>query len=357
MAYTGIFIRDDLDQQPGLPSAGWSESPDVIFNGPRVEPDTSKFTTPAAYGERSSSDVNINVDNYVYLRGKNMGTAGQASHMFFYFTESDYMLWPKNWRSDHIWVAGEARNWSFLEASSANAVAVTQTPLRWVPPPLKGSQYDHYCVIAWSDNSGDQPVPPDLDKWSKFTSCEELAAFLQAHPNMGWRNTHDIYGTPPNYTYSSGLTMKAGGGTVNVGINFIDVPDDGTFNVNLAGTGKTNSISEVGLSVGRNRGGFNVQGLSLPANFSTSLEVEWFKGPTAPPVSAQVQVSLTIDAGPLLVRECNKLGIPTNRIAVELFEANHHLPHQVGMVFKPTPAVLVGRQTWSMHYGVTPPKK
>lgn len=355
MSYTGIFIRDDLGQLPDQGVAGWSDCPDIIFNGTVVAPTPSTFTTAASYATRVPNTVYINQNNYIYLRGLNTNPAGQASHMFFYFTESDLMLWPKNWRSDHITVAGVNQNWSMLEASAPNIVAVTQQPLMWAPPPLAGSQYDHYCVIAWADNSGGTPVPPDFASLNQFTSCEQLAAFIQANQNMGWCNTNDIYGTPPNYTYSTGVNMQAGGGTVNLSVSFIDVPADGTFNVNLAGSSPANTISEAGLKISDYQGGFNVQGLSFPANFSSSLQVEWFQGPTNPPVSAQVQVSLTMLSSPLFIEECHKLGVPTNKIAIELFEANHRLPHQNG-VFAPTPVVLLGRQTWYMHYGVTPPQ-
>ena len=271
--------------------------------------------------------------------------------MFFYYTESDLMLWPKNWRNDHISVSGNQQNWSMLKAAAQNDVAVTMQPLVWVPPPLTGSTYDHYCVITWSDNNPTTPTPPDLASFAKFTSCQELATFVQQHPNMGWRNTHDIYGSPPQYSYNTALSLESGGGTVNLSISFIDIPPDGTFSVNLAGSDKGNTISESDLSIENYKGGFNVQGLAFPGDFDTSLQVQWFKGATNPSPAAQVKVSLTMDASPVLVGMFNQVGISTSEIAVELFQATHYLPDQVDMKFTPTPVVLLGRQTWNMRYG------
>jgi hypothetical protein len=151
------------------------------------------------------------------------------------------------------------------------------------------------------------------------------------------------------------VQLAAKGGTINLSISFIDIPADGTFNVMLQGTDSSNSIALQGLKISDYQGGFNVNGLSYPSNFNTSLQVEWFKGPTNPPITAQVIVFLTIDSSPLLFDECNKLGIITDNIAVELIQANFALPHQKDMVFKPTPVVRAGQQTWSLLYGVNPP--
>lgn len=353
MTYNGIFIRDDLGQQPGQASAGWSACPDVLFSG-RFPTDPNQYTTAASYATRTASDVFLGVDNYVYLRGLNTNSGPQASNMFFYYTESDLMLWPKNWRSENITVSGAIQNWSPLEASSGGAVAVTAEPLIWTPPLLHGSPYDHYCVIAWADNSG-TPTPPDLGTYSQFSSCDQLAAFVQAHPNMGWRNTNDIYGTPAQQTYSTGLHLQDKGGIVNLAISFIAIPNDGTFNVILQGTDKSNTIIKQGLKISDYQGGFNVQGLSYPRNFNTSVQVEWFKGPTDPTPAAQVEISLTTEGSSPLFEECKRLGMAVSDIQVDLFEASYMLPHQRGTLFKPTPVVLLGRQTWNMRYGMIPP--
>jgi hypothetical protein len=353
MSYSGIFIRDELGQQPCQPSAGWSDSPDILFAGPTIV-DPRQYTTAASYATRTSNVVHTGVMNYVYLRGQNTNSGPQASNMFFYYTESDLVLWPKNWRGDNITVSGAKQNWSALEASTNGAIAVTAEGFVWTPPPLSGSAYDHYCVIAWADNSG-TPVPPDFGTFNQFSSCEQLAAFVQSHPNMGWCNTSDIYETPAQYSYSTGLGLQDQGGTVNLSISFIDIPGDGTFSVMLQGTDASNTINKQGLNISDYQGGFNQPGLSFPPQFDTSVQVQWFKGATDPTPAAEVKVSLTIDASSDLIAECRCQGVAVSDIRVELFEATHILPHQRGTLFRPTPVVLLGRQNWSMHYGVAAP--
>lgn len=364
MTYQGIFIRDQLGQLPGQPSAGWSDCPDVIFMGQSVITDFTTVTSNAGYAKDFGSNVTLQKPNYVYLRGLNANSVAQGSHMFFYYTESDLMLWPKNWKGDKptdpITVNGQNQNWSLLQAVNLNppppflpqippgVVGVTNIPFIWTPPDLHGSQWDHYCVITWADNNPTTPTPPDLASWSQFNSVDDLATFVQTNPNMGWRNTTDIPGGAPQYSYNSGLSFQSNGGNINVSVNFFGYPTDGTFSVFLQGTNSTNTINAPNLSLKDYQGGYNVQGLLYPPNFNTSLQVTWYQGATAPGTGAYVLVSVTTFASPLLIRRIESAGIRVNRIPVELFIPTYDLLHGSNVVFDPTPVIVVGTQKWTV---------
>ena len=349
----GIFVRDQLGQQVGQPSAGWSDSPDIILNGQAIQPDLSTFTSDKGYATQSLNKVITGglVDNYVYLRGLDTDNTSQNSHMFFYYTESDLMLFPKNWRSDHISVNGTNQNWSTLGAKSTNKVTVTTTPFIWNPPNLGGSQGDHYCTISWADNSPGIPTPPDLDKFSQFSSCEELAVFVQQHTNMGWRDTCDSPSNVDSHPFPSPITIPAGGAEINISIIFQGYPLDGTFNVNLQGTDPSNSISQNGLKLSNYQGGFNVSSLIFPpasTDYKVFLEMVWFKGTTPVPRGANVIVSITRETTLALVKMMNNAGIATSDIRVQMFYPTYFMPNQNPSSFKPTPVVLLGRQTWTV---------
>lgn len=336
-----IFIRERLEQQPGDFKAGISGCPDIIFNGRQVEGNLSKFTSDAGYNSDFGSTVYIQEANYVYLRGKNISNQKQASRMYFYFTESNLLLWPKNWRGDCMTVAGISQNWSQINFNDPNSVAATPQPILWTPPPL--TLQDHYCVILWADDS-----PPPLEQWGQLSDIADLSVLLQKNPGMGWRNTCDVQGTPPNYTYPSKLTIGEGGGSINISVKFINIPLDGTFSINIQGTDESNTINLIDQSLSGYKGGYNVSGLSYPSNFESFIKVDWYRGATLPPPSAQVKVFVTIDATGPLIKRFNDAGIATEDIQIHLFNTTYALPHQKGKTLTPTPVVIAGNQTWNM---------
>ena len=103
--YQGIFIRDYLGQVPGTTGSGWSASPDIIPYGTSIAEDPHVFIDQ--YGVDFGKNVTFNINNYVYIRGKNTTGGEITSRVWFYYTESDLCLWPQNWKSDCITVAAD----------------------------------------------------------------------------------------------------------------------------------------------------------------------------------------------------------------------------------------------------------
>jgi hypothetical protein len=308
MGYSGLFLRHDLGQNPGDPSTGWSESPDILLNGEASQPDLSQFTSAAGYQNAFNATVYTNNnDNYVYIRGLNTANGAQQSRVYFYYTESDLMLWPANWRSDRVRVIETPQNYVDIAATSSNQIVVGSQPLIWNAAPLDGSQWDHYCVVAWADNSTN-PQPPSIPN---FGSCDELAHFIMAHPNMAWRNTVDVSSPPPDFAYGTTLSMASGGGTVYLQVNFINVPGDGTFSVNVQGPDPQNSISLQNAKVSDYQGGYMPRSpLVFPANFSTGVSVQHWPGQTPLPASAKIVVLPLIQQGPPLEAFHEAVNVP-----------------------------------------------
>jgi len=357
MTISPIFVRDELGQIPGQSPGGFSESPDILFSGKGSVQDPSVFTTPDSYAQAGSSTVYINQNNYVYLRGLNTTQTPQTSHMFFYYTPSSLMLWPANWQSSNITVNGLDQNWSLLTApplsSGVSGVGVTTAPFKWVPPPLPDDPGNHYCTIAWSDNNPTTPTPPDLAAFGAFQTVDELAAFVISHTQMGWRNTYDVYGSPPTYTYNSPISFQAAGGNIAISVQFFDVPLDGTFSVVMPSDGKNPGINLIDANISKYEGGFNTNYMSFLPNYATNLAVTWTKGQINPPPTAYVSVSVVQLLSDYFINLMVKAGISLGQIPVQLYQPNY--PHGSGGSFRPTPVVVVGAQTWCMKYGQTPP--
>jgi DNA-binding beta-propeller fold protein YncE len=307
--YSGLFLRHYLGEQPGSPKDGWSASPDVIPYGKTTEPNPSVFTTPEGYAKDCGRDVALLNDNYVYVRGRNVGTAEITSRVYFYYTPGALALWPANWRSDKVSVNDVERNWVDVTAPP-NGVGVGASPFVWIPDDLDPAT-DHYCVIAWAAD-GPNPQPPDLARFSKFATLDDLVNFIVTHHNVAWRNTHQYRTPPPNYTYSTALSTAAGGAAVYLQVGFKDVPLDGTFSVNLQGTDTSNSVSLEPSPLERFQGGFMPRNnpLPLPGNFATSLRVQYWQGATPPPETAQIKVVLLGGLPPAMVSDIERLYRP-----------------------------------------------
>jgi len=306
-AYNGLFMRHYLGEKPGDPPSGWSASPDVWPYGQAIEPDRTKFTTPEGYAKDWGTVVKTGgTNNYVYVRGMNPGAADITSRVYFYYTRGSLAMWPANWQSDYTTVNKETRNWVDVTAPANGGVGVCDVPLLWTPPNLPPGT-DHYCIIGWAVD-GPDPQPPDFAHYSQFTTFDDLVYFIQSHHNMAWRNTVDVVTPPPNYSYNTALSMPDAGGTVYLTVTFKDIPPDGTFAVNVAGTDPSNSVALPPSSLANYQGGFTPRNnpLIFPSKFDTSVQVQYWEGLTKRPDTAQIKVSLLVQTGPAMLADVER---------------------------------------------------
>lgn len=307
---SALFMRHALGDSPTTPTSGWSGSPDVIPYGLNIAPDPTIFTTTAGYNTDYGATVYMKNPNYVYVRGLNTTPAQITSRAYFYYTRGSLALWPANWVSDNVTVNNVAQNWVDITApavsGSSNGVGLGTSPLLWTPPQLDPGS-DHYCVIAWADNSAN-PQPPDFSKYSKFATFDDLVQFVMSHHNMAWRNTVDVVTPPPDYSYNTALSMMSGGGSVILSITFPNVPLDGSIAVNVQGTDASNSVALPQSPLINYQGGYSPRNnpLVFPANFQTSAQVQHWPGATPLPANAQIKVSLAVQTAPALMRDIER---------------------------------------------------
>lgn len=310
--YSGLFMRHDIDDTLQTGTSGWSASPDVIPFGLSVASDLSIFTSADGYMDPFNRDVITNNLNYVYVRGLNTTSAQIKSRVYFYYTLGSLAMWPANWSTAGVAVNSDSsRNWVDVIApavsGNSNGVGVGAVPIQWTPPVIKNADTDHYCVVAWVDNSA-HPQPPDFNALSKFETFDDLVQFVSNHHNMAWRNTHDVYSPPPDYRYNTLLPLKSGGGAVYLTVRFVNVPSDGTFSVNVAGDKPENTVTMDPTSLANYEGGFTpkVQPLVYPSNFQTSVQVFHWPGATPMPSSARINVTIGVETAPELRRDIER---------------------------------------------------
>jgi YVTN family beta-propeller protein len=321
--YSGLFVRHYPGDSPGAGQDGWSASPDIIPNpnGHAIQPDLTQFTSPSGYQNPFGSTIYTSqptgAPNFIYIRGLNTTNAPITSRAYFYYVPGGLALWPGNWETAGVTVNGVSQYWVDITAPAntdpaTNGVGVCQSPLVWNATPVPAGS-DHYCMTVWVVN-GPNPQPPDWKKSGTFSTLEDLANFIMANPNMGWRNTVDVTVPPADWTYSTGLQMGPAGGMVQVTVQFSgNLPMDGQFALSLQGTSAGNSIAIPPSPLGNYVGGYVSPFLSFPANFPTSVLVQHWPGPTPIPPSAKITVTLEMPTAPRFERDiellCKRRGV------------------------------------------------
>jgi DNA-binding beta-propeller fold protein YncE len=308
-AYDGLFLRHYLNERPGMPSDGWSASPDIIPHGEKIEPDVAKFATPAGYAKDWGEAVIFDNDNYLYTRGYNDTDKEITSRVYFYYTRGGLALWPANWTAKGVTVGEQERNWVDVTAPP-KGVGVGANPFLWIPEPIPGLA-DHYCVIAWASD-GPDPQPPDLPTFRRFVNHNELVRFIIEHHNLAWRNTNSVVQQPPDQTYATGIDAPAAGLSFTLGITFKNMPLDGRIAINMQGPDSDNSIAISPSPLTQYQGGYNrtEPRLRFPPLFTSSLRVQYWKGATPVPDNAQIQVLLQVPVAPALVRDIERMYRP-----------------------------------------------
>jgi hypothetical protein len=289
MSYSGLFVRDNIGQTPSGGQDGWSGCPDIILYGLTPASSTGIFTSTAGYGQDFGSTVYMNQANYVYLRALNTTGGAITGAAWFYYTESDLMLWPSNWQSADILVAGEAMNYQQIAATNPNDVCVTGAFV-WTPPSFSPghSGGDHYCCIAWMENPPLQPPPwTPLQSIPNFTDCTQLANFVCAHSNMGWRNTVDVSQAGPSWQQTVTVTGPTGGGQFKIGIACDNMPTDGYFAYSVPGSGGVPTVNFPKTLIW-DPDAAPTTTVTWPAEFATSITISWWQGAIVPPKGAAI---------------------------------------------------------------------
>lgn len=355
--YLGFFVRDELGQLPNQTSANWASSPDIIFQGVQPAPNPAVFTTTAGYAIDYGANVSMGIPpkqsppNFIYLRALNTNPNASSGaqitgRAWFYFVESDLALWPQNWRTDEITVAGNNQNYQDIVATAANQICQPLQPYIWTPPALASGT--HYCGVSWIENAPVNPPQNPVIQIGALASFDALVSFVLANPNMGWRNTTDVAGVGPTWSQTVNITGPAQASVFNVGIQCKNMPTDGQ--VSYAIPGPNPSIPPIVLpmqQIPNPNWSSTVQVSNWPGGAQSSITINYQQGATPPPTGANISISLTVAA--------SNLSDSTVRLAMrarpELVKMlNIHRINTDGVpiiMIGPTPVIQLGAQTFT----------
>lgn len=165
--YLDLFLRDNLGEANTLPRhGGKTQSPDVITNGVQPANDPGTQFGDDTYDQSLGKPVVYGQQNYVYVRGKNYGSALAVGTVSLYAAYQTQLSTPGAWKQ--LSTAGGSTTAS--AAAAADGIAVTTEAFVWNPTqPADGNPYILIAVIATQNNPDPVPdykkTPGDFTKW------------------------------------------------------------------------------------------------------------------------------------------------------------------------------------------------
>ncbi|HEY1407270.1 MAG TPA: hypothetical protein VF857_11720, partial [Spirochaetota bacterium] len=180
--WASVLIRDTFNDTTGnvpVNEALWM-SPDIIPWG--QTPSGNPISDFSNYGSTYYQDIKQNVNNYLYVRVKNMGPAfaSGVAQVYLYWSDATLFDQPSNWINNAMTVQGTGLKTNPLPAMNTGDVTVTLTPFVWKP-----TMSGHICLIAVVSTPEHpwDPVNP-----LKFVNAVNFTNFVGYSPYVCWKN-------------------------------------------------------------------------------------------------------------------------------------------------------------------------
>jgi hypothetical protein len=280
-AVNGLFARQFPGQTVYQPGTGAQTSPDIIVTGPQAAQDASSFATQSSYNSTPlNQGLTLGERNLIYLRVINPNNIQQSARVYLYYATSTAVS-PPEWTSQGFTVAGKKRNWVDLEADTLNQVLVTTVPVVWTAP-----SQGQYILIAYVDAS-ENPQPPDFSPFG-YTEAATITQVVATQPQIVWLSLNSTAPSQvPTMSFDSSLPTHAVATQQFVGIQFKNIPADGTVSISIPGPDAADTIVNTSLHI-PDPNAVVVWPVSYPANFQNSVLVNYFQGATPAPGGANI---------------------------------------------------------------------
>lgn len=299
--YQGLFLRDYVGQTPssGNTTGAWTTCPDIWASGQAPLPDPNG-TLVQGYNSNNPPGNTIYIsggssNNLVYVRGLNTVNGASTSRVWLYYVngggDPSLMLWPTNWMNAGVSQLNNANTYIEVSSKALNEVDYTYPPFDWNAVPVNG----HYCMIAWVEVPPlSQPAQDPRAGIGYIGTWDQLGAFVQTHPNMGWLNTSDVP-TPAGQTWVQNmpLTGPPKGGLFKAGLQFDKTPLDASFAMSIVGPNTPGGS----ITVPKTPVTSSEETYLVPLdwtgydNYNGSMIVTYYAGPSGTPPGANVQVT------------------------------------------------------------------
>ena len=203
--FNDFYLRPNPESTGQVPvTSGYLYTcPDIWPSGNKpIQNFQTTLVTEESYSQTSQSDIMLNYDNYIYIRGKNGADTPVTKWIELYYAPVAVINWPCQWYQNGLKTA-KGRNYVIVKNVESGQIAVGDECLIWpnVQNPPSGSS--HYCLIAnVNDQNNSHPVPG-----TSGMTYEDMADLLTNDLRLGWRNTKIVEQDTPDWTYSQLLEI------------------------------------------------------------------------------------------------------------------------------------------------------
>jgi hypothetical protein len=273
-AVNGLFARQFPGQTVYQAGTGAQTSPDIIVTGPQAAQDASSFASPSSYNSATlNQNVTLGERNFVYLRVLNPNNVQQRARVYLYYA-TPATISPPSWSPQGFTVAGQNQNWVDLKADTVNQVLVTTVPVVWTAP----SAQNQYVLIAYV-NGGENPQPPDFSPFG-YSQASAITQVMSTQPQLVWLTlTNTVPATTPTMSYEYPLPAPSVATKQYVGIQFQNIPTDGTVSISIPGPDAADTIVNASLNI-PDPNAVVVWPVSYPANFRNSIILTYWQTQT-----------------------------------------------------------------------------
>lgn len=190
--WNDVYFRSNKDDSGKCPIGGClSGCFDIIT---RNEP----LKNPSAligddWNKNDSKNLNANMNNYIYVRGKNLAGKKQTGQVYLYYSKAALLLYPSEWEKNTVKTGAGKNFFDYTVDTNSNFLCYdnTQGGFVWNPTMITN---DHYCLVSRSvTNDNPAPIP-------KTSDVRDFAKFIANNRSYGWRNVTVVDTDAPTFT-------------------------------------------------------------------------------------------------------------------------------------------------------------
>lgn len=211
-----VYFRTNKDDGGMYPTGGCLSSCFDIIT--RQEPlnDPSSLINDD-WDKNDSQDLNARMNNYIYVRGKNLAEKAQTGQVYLYYCPANLLLLPNQWKSQTIKVGGGNDHFDFSVDKGKNFVCSDnkQGCFYWEPQMITN---DHYCLISrvvTKDHPADIP---------SVSNVRDFGKFISENRSYGWRNVSVVDKDTADFSQSVEYNQGDVGSEMHIILSCKDVP-------------------------------------------------------------------------------------------------------------------------------------
>lgn len=214
--WNDVYFRANANDNGSYPTEGCQSSCFDIIT--KQEPlSNPSVLINSDWNKNDSQSMNARMNNYIYVRGKNLAGKKQEGQVYLYYAPASLLLYPFLWENNIIQVGGEKNCFDFSVNKDEKFVCAdnTQGCFSWTPQMITK---DHYCLISRAvtkDHPADIPKASDLTTFGKFISTNR---------SYGWRNVTVIDRNTADFSQTIDYSQGDQGYTMHIILSCKDVP-------------------------------------------------------------------------------------------------------------------------------------